>query len=164
MEELAVRRLIGMGAIAFLVLAVAVPLTSASATPVTRHVDGSVVVLEPAFNRTWLARFEVRTTPSGAVQFGYFELYVIGGDPAGEIHEFTVDHVNYYKTPSGAQGATLQMQECKIVPPSQPCFYSPYQVSDGSTVGKGDTLMGQLGWTVQSGNISIYSTGGQNGQ
>ena len=160
------RRLIAIGAVALLVLA-AVPLVNASTPPatgmalVTRHVDGSVVVLENP-GRTWLARFEVRTTPSGAVQFGYFELYGIGGDVQGQIHEFTVDHVNYTRTASGAQGATLDMQECVIIP-SRPCFPSPYQVSDGSTVGQGDTFMGQLGWTVQSGNISIYTTIGQNG-
>jgi len=83
---------------------------------------------------------------------------------AGQIHEFTVDGVDYYKTSSGAQGATLHMQECKIVPSVPPCFDSPYQLSDGSTVGKHDTFMDQIGWSVRSGNISIYSTGGQNGQ
>ena len=56
------------------------------------------------------------------------------------------------------------MQECIIVPPQPACFDSPYKVSDGSTVGKHDTFMEWLGWTVKSGNISIYSTGGQNGQ
>jgi len=156
------RRLIGIGAVALLVLAAAVPLTSAGTTPVTRHVDGSVVALEPG-GATWLARFEVRTT-SGLVQFGYLELYGIGGEVAGQIHEFTVDGVDYYKTSSGAQGATLRMQECRIIPTESSCFASPYQVSDGSTVGKHDTFMGQIGWTIQSGNISIYSTGGQNGQ
>lgn len=156
------RRLIAIGAVALLVLAAAVPLTSAGTTPVTRHVDGSVVVLEPG-GRTWMARFEVRTT-SGVVQFGYLELYGIGGVVAGQIHQFSVDGVDYYKTASGAQGATLRMQECTIVPSVQPCFASPYEVSDGSTVGKADTFMGQIGWTVQSGNIAIYSTGGQNGQ
>jgi hypothetical protein len=151
-----------MGAIALLLLAVAVPLTSASTTPVTRHVDGSVVVSESA-SRTWLARFEVRTTPAGDVQFGYLELYGIGAEQRGEIHEFTVDHIDYWKTSSGAQAATLYEQECIIVPPT-PCFSGQYLVSDGSKVGQADTFMPQLGWTVQSGNISIYSTGGQNGQ
>jgi hypothetical protein len=153
------RRLIAIGAVALVVLAAAVPLTSAGSTPLTRHVDGSIVVLEPG-GRLWMARFEVRTT-SGAVQFGYMELYGIGGDPAGEIHQFAVDDVDYYKTPSGAQGATLYMQECKIVPSAPPCFYSPYELSDDGT---DDTFMDQLGWTVQSGNISIYTTGGQNQQ
>jgi hypothetical protein len=157
-----VRRLMVMGAIALLVLAAAVPLTSASTTPVTKHVDGSIVVSENA-NRTWLARFEVRTT-SNVVQFGYLELYGIGGEVAGQIHEFSVNHVAYYKTASGAQGASLGMQECVIVPSQPSCFDSTYEVSDGSAVGQGDTFLGWLGWTVQSGNISIYSTGGQNGQ
>ena len=157
------RRLIAIGAVALLVIAAAVPLTSAGTTPVTRHVDGSVVVRNETADQTWLARFEVRTT-SGVVQFGYLELYGIGGSVPGQIHEFTVDSVDYYRTSSGAQGATLRMQECKIVPSVPPCFDSPYQVSDGSTVGRHDTFMGQIGWTIQSGNISIYSTGGQNGQ
>lgn len=156
------RRLIAIGAVALLVLAVAVPLTSAGTTPVTKHVDGSVVVSETA-SRSWLARFEVRTT-SSVVQFGYLELFGISGEVAGQIHEFSVDGVDYYRTPSGAQGATLRMQECRIVPSEPPCFSSPYKVSDGLTVGQGDTFMAWLGWTVQSGNISIYSTGGQNGQ
>jgi hypothetical protein len=156
------RRLIAIGAVALLVLVAAVPLTSAGSTPVTKHVDGSVVVLEPG-GRTWLARFEVRTISSN-VEFGYLELYGIGGAVAGEIHQFSVDGVDYYKTPSGARGATLDMQECKIVPSDPPCFFSPYQVSDGSAIGQDDTFMGQIGWTVESGNISIYSTGGQNQQ
>ncbi|MFI5258139.1 MAG: hypothetical protein ACHQ01_00795 [Candidatus Limnocylindrales bacterium] len=156
------RKLIVIGAVALLVLAAAVPLTSASTTPITKHVDGTIVVSENA-NRTWLARFEVRTT-SDVVQFGYLELYGIGGEVAGQIHEFTVYHVDYYKTASRAQGATLRMQECLIVPSRPACFDSPYEVSDGSAVGQNDTFMGQIGWTVQSGNISIYSTGGQNGR
>lgn len=153
------RRLILVGAAALLVLAAAAQLTSASTTPLVRHVDGSVVVSENP-SRTWLARFEVRTTADGGVQFGYLELYGIAGDPAGQIHEYTVDAVDYYRTPSGAQGATLHMQECIIIP-STPCFPSDYAVSDG---GQNDTFLGWLGWTVTSGNISIYSTGGSNGQ
>lgn len=153
------RRLIALGAVALFILAASVPLTNAATTPVTRHVDGSITVLEPG-GRLWLARFEVRTT-AGVVQFGYMELYGIGGDPAGTIHEFTVDGVDFYKTPSGAQGATLHMQECIVAPDPQPCDSSPYELSDG---GLNDTFMPQLGWAIQSGNISIYSTGGQNGQ
>jgi len=163
-----VRRFIVVGAVVLLVLAAAVPLTNASATPVTtavtKHVDGSVVVWEPTDGgRTWLSRFEVRTTPSGTVDFGYFELYGISGDVMGQIHEFSVYHVDYYRTPSRAQGATLSMTECVIIPPT-PCFPSPHQVSDGSMVGQGDTLMSQLGWVVQSGNVSIYTTSDQNSQ
>jgi hypothetical protein len=41
------RRLIAIGAVALLVLAVAVPLTSAGTTPVTKHVEGSVKVITP---------------------------------------------------------------------------------------------------------------------
>jgi hypothetical protein len=156
------RRLIAVGAVVLLVLAMAVPLASAGSTPLMRHVDGTVVVAEPG-DRTWFAKFEVRTTPEGVVQFGYLELYGIGGGPAGEIHQFTIDAVEYYKTDSGARGARLHMQECRIVP-SQPCFYSPYEVSDGASVGEDDTFMGQIGWVVQSGNISIYSTPGQSQQ
>jgi hypothetical protein len=153
------RRLFAVGAVALLlVLAAAVQFTSASTTPVIKHVDGSVMVAESP-SRTWLARFEVRTT-SGVVQFGYLELYGTGADQLGEIHQFTVDSVDYYKTPSGAQGATLHMQECIMIP-ATPCFPSEYTVSDG---GSNDTFLESLGWTVQSGNISIYSTGGQNGQ
>ena len=162
------RRLLAIGAMALLVLAVAVPLTSATTTPLTKHVDGSVVVVESP-TRTWLARFEVRTTPAGVVQFGYFELYGIGQDQLGEIHEFTVDKVDYFKNPSGAQGATLWMHECLIVPkPGTPPYCwddgNTYSVVDGSVIGQADTFMGTYGWVVDSGNISIYSTGGQNSQ
>jgi hypothetical protein len=65
--------------------AAAVPLTSAGTTPVTKHVDGSIVALEPG-GSTWMARFEVRT--SGVIRFGYLELDGIGGEVAGQIHEF----------------------------------------------------------------------------
>lgn len=155
------RMLKAAGAAALLALAV-VPLANAVTAPAVTgmSVAGSVVVLEPG-DRTWMATFEVQTTPSGAVQFGYLELYGIGGAPAGEIHEFAVDDVDYFTTASGGQGATLHMQECKIVP-SQPCFYSPYVISDGSAVGAGDTFMPSLGWAIQSGNISITPTPADN--
>ena len=167
------RRLIVLAAAALLLLAL-VPVTSAATTTVTtRHVDGTVKVYEPAHGgREWLARFEVRTTPAGDVQFGYLHLYGItadnneGGNNAGSIHEFSVNHVDYYRTASGGQGATLHMEECVIIAPeavpSYPgtCFPSTYDVSDGSP----DTFLSTIGWTVESGNISIYTTGGQNSQ
>jgi hypothetical protein len=160
-----VRRIIAIGVVALLVLAVSVPLTSAGTTPVTKHVDGTIKVYEPALSREWLARFEVRTT-SGVVQFGYLELYGLTGEVAnpneGQIHEYSVKSVDYHKTPTGAQGATLHMEECIINPPT-PCFDVDYHVSDG---GSADTFLDNVvpSWQVVSGNISIYSTGGQNGQ
>jgi hypothetical protein len=159
-----VRRLVAVGAVVALLLIAAVPFVSAGTTVPTKHVDGTVKVYEPSLDRYWLARFEVRTTP-GVVQFGYLELY--GNTPKdeghpdgnlGEIHEFDVTGVDYYKTPTG-QGATLFMNECIMVPPT-PCFESNYTVSDGSP----DTFLANLGWSVESGNISIYTTGGQNSQ
>jgi len=171
------RRFIVLAAAVLLVLAM-VPITSATTTTTTtKHVDGTVKVHEPYYGgREWLARFEVRTTPSGDVQFGYLHLYGItatntaGGNNAGSIHEFSVNHVNYYRTETGQSGATLYMEECIIskpesepVPPSQ-CFPSNYMVSDGAAVGRTDTFLGNAGWTVESGNISIYTTSGQNSQ
>ena len=53
------RRLIAIGAVALLVLA-AVPLTSAGATSVTKHVDGTVSIWEPGKDSNdpiWMARF-----------------------------------------------------------------------------------------------------------
>ncbi len=153
------RRLIAVGAIALLVLAV-VPLTSAGTTVTTKHVDGSVRVIEPNSGSEWLARFEVRTV-SGAVEFGYFELYGITPDlNLGQIHVFDVSGVDYYRTLTGARGATLHMDECIMIPET-PCAYSPYEVSDG---GADDTFMPELDWEIESGNISIYTTGGQNTQ
>ncbi len=160
------RRLITVGAIALFVLA-AVPFVSAGTTPVTKHVDGTVKVFEPALSREWLARFEVRTT-SGVVQFGYLELYGLTGgvdEPnVGQIHEYSVKSVDYFKTPTGAQGAMLHMEECIINPPSG-CLDFPvdYRVSDG---GSADTFLDNVNpaWEVVSGNISIYTTGGQNSQ
>jgi hypothetical protein len=156
------RRLIAIGALALLALAT-VPLTNAGTTVATKHVDGTVKVYEPTFSREWLARLEVRTT-SGVVQFGYLELYGLTGEGdypnAGEIHEFSVEDVDYYRTPTGAQGATLTMEECIINPPT-PCFGSVYTVSDG---GSRDTFLANLSWEVESGNISIYTTAGQNQQ
>ena len=157
------RRLIAMGAVAILALA-AVPLTNAGSTAVTRHVDGNIIVSNPG-PQTWMARFEVRTG-GDAVQFGYLELFGIGGDVVGQIHEFAVYKVDYFKSPSGAQGATLWMSECRIIPAESPCTDTAdaYSVIDGSAIGQNDTFMGTYGWTVDSGNLSIYSTGGQNTQ
>ncbi len=157
------RRLIAIGALALLVVAT-VPIASADTTVATKHVDGTVKVFEPALNRTWLSRFEVRTTPSGEVQFGYLELYGLTGKVrqpnAGQIHEYSVKSVDYYTTPTGAQGAKLHMEECVINPPGS-CFDVEYWVSDG---GSTDTFLANAGWQVVSGNISIYTTGGQNQQ
>jgi hypothetical protein len=154
------RRLIAIGAVALLVFA-AVPLTSADTTPVTKHVDGSLVVLSPG-GFEFIARFEVRTTPSGVVQFGYMELFGINRPVGGKIIQFTIKHVDYSKTASGAQGATFSdSQECRMTP-WQACFPSGYYMTDGSGVGEPDTFLGN--WTIESGNISIYTTGGQNEQ
>jgi hypothetical protein len=172
------RRSIVVAVIALVVMVV-VPFASAGTTVTTRHIDGSVKVLEPArsgvpINRYWLARFEVRTTPDGAiVQFGYMHLYgitsAISGSNAGAIHEFSVSSVTYSKTPTGLR-ATLHMEECTILDEqAHPggCGTSDYEVSDASP----DTfnpvgLTGSETWSVVpgSGNISIYSTGGQNTQ
>ena len=170
------RRLIVLAAAALLVLAL-VPMASAATTSTTtKHVDGTVKVFEPSRPgvpnaRYWLARFEVRTSPDGAtVHFGYMHLYgITPGNNAGAIHEFSVSKVDYSRTAAG-QRATLHMEECIIigeplpVPPSQ-CFPSNYRVSDGSP----DTfnpvgLTGTEAWSVYSGNISIYTTSGQNSQ
>ena len=170
------RRLIVLASAGLLVLAL-VPMASAATTSTsTKHVDGTVKVHEPArpgvpYPRDWLARFEVRTSPNGAtVYFGYLHLYGITPDNnAGAIHEFSVSKVDYSRTATG-QRATLHMEECIIsgealpVPTSQ-CFASDYQVSDGSPntfnpVG----LTGSATWSVDSGNISIYTTSGQNSQ
>ena len=72
--------------------------------------------------------------------------------------------VDYYKTSTGAQGATLHMEECIIIPAAE-CFTDvdeAWPVSDGSP----DTFMDFVGnaWTIKSGNISIYTTAGQNTQ
>ncbi len=162
------RRLIAIGALALLVLAV-VPFATAGTTVLTKHVDGTVTVFEPALDREWLARFEVRTTPGGDVQFGYLRLYGITNDStvtnannAGAIHEFGVTHVDYSRTATG-QVATLSMEECIISDQQQTvgdCFPSTYDVSDGSP----DTFLADAGWVVKEGNISIYTTGGQNSQ
>lgn len=151
------RKLIAIGALTLLVILM--PFASAGSTPATRHVDGTVKVYEPSQDREWLSWFEVRTT-SGKVDFGYLELYGITPDNnLGEIHEFIVNAVDYYRTSWGAVGARLHMEECIMQPPT-PCFESEYEVSDGAN----DTFLANIGWEVESGNISIYTTGGQNQQ
>jgi hypothetical protein len=157
------RRILTTLAAALLLAAVAVPMASAGQSTTTKHVDGTVRVQESNDGQEWLARFEIRTTPSGAnVLFGYLELYGITPDAnLGQIHEFSVDHVDYYRTSSGARGATLWMVECVIDPPTE-CYglSDDYRVSDGSP----DTFLANGGWSVVSGNISIYTTTDQNGQ
>lgn len=170
------RRLIVLASAALLVLALVPMASAATTTTTTKHVDGTVKVFEPARDgvpnaRYWLARFEVRSSPDGAtVYFGYMHLYGITPDNnAGAIHEFSVSKVDYSRNATG-QRATLHMEECIIsgealpVPPSQ-CFVSNYRVSDGSP----DTfnpagLTGSATWSVDSGNIAIYTTSGQNSQ
>jgi hypothetical protein len=154
------RRLIAAGAIALLTLA-AVPLASAVVAPplTTTIIDGSVFVTENE-SRSWYSRFEVRAT-AGAVDFGYLEIDGLPGTSAGEIHQFLVESVELYTTTAGARGAILHMQECRIIP-SEACFSSDYQVSDGSAVGQDDTFLDNLGWTVTAGNISIREVAADN--
>ena len=160
------RRLIAIGALALLVVGV-VPFTSAGSTVTMKHVDGSITTSEPTNGHAWIARFEVRTRPSGAVDFGYLELYGIPGSTVeGQIHQFTVEGVTYFKTASGAKGATFHLTECVIVPVSAPCGdpSDVYVVTDGAAVGEPDTFVAGLGWSLDSGNISIYTESGQNSQ
>ncbi len=159
------RRLMAIGALALLMLAAAVPLTSADTTPVTVHVDGTITTSEFYTNHVWIARFEARTTPAGDVQFGYLELYGIGGDVKGQIHEFTIKHVRYF-TDARGKGAAFDVSEYAIIPADGYLGTGGdvYVVTDGAAVGKPDTFVAGLGWTRDSGNISIYSTGGGNQQ
>jgi hypothetical protein len=88
------------------------------------------------------------------------ELYGINQPVGGKIIQFTIKHVDYRKTASGALGATFSdSQECRMTP-WEPCFTSGYYMTDGSAVGKPDTFLDN--WTIESGDISIYTTGGQN--
>jgi hypothetical protein len=136
-------------------------LASAGTTTSTRHVDGSLVVLSTG-GYQFIARLEVRTTPSGEVQFGYMELYGINTPVGGKIIQFTISHVDYYMTASGAMGARFSdSQECRMTP-WEPCFPSGYYMTDGSAVGQPDTFLGD--WVIQKGDISIYTTSGQNTQ
>ncbi len=141
------------------------PSASVDTTVVTKHVDGTIKVHEPNWGgRDWLARFEVRTA-SGAVQFGYLELYgLTAGQNLGQIHEFSVKSVDYDKTSTGAEGATLHMEECIIIPAAE-CFTGvdeAWHLSDGSP----GTFMDfkDNPWTIKSGTISIYTTSGQDSQ
>ena len=171
------RRLTVLLAAALLVLALVPIASAATTTATTRHVDGTVKVLEPARAggpdelRYWLARFEVRTSPDGTkVYFGYMHLYgITPNNNAGAIHEFSVKSVNYYRTPTGP-GASLVMEECIIVDAeSDPgaCLDSNYDVADASPDAfNPQGLSGAATWSVVPGfgNISIYSTSGQNSQ
>ncbi len=159
------RRFIAAGAVIALLVLTAVPFTSAGTTVAMKHVDGSITTHELSTDHVWIARFEARTTPAGAVQFGYLELYGIGGSVRGEIHEFRIDAVHYFRDARG-QGAAFDVTEWRIVPDEAYIGEGGgvYTVTDGATVGKPDTFVAGLGWTVDSGNISIYTTNSQNVQ
>lgn len=158
------RRLLVLAAAALLVVAMLPLAGSATTTVTTKHVDGTVVVTEANGTDAWLARFEIRTTPSGTVQFGYLALYGIGGIKTGQIVQMAVDRVEYYRAASGAPGARLYMREWGISPEFNYVPNDVYDVTDGASVGVSDTFLGSSGWTVGSGNISIYTTSGQNMQ
>lgn len=158
------RRLLAAGAVIALLVMAAAPFTSAGTSVTTRHVDGSVTVHEPSLDRDWLARFEIRTTTSGDVLFGYLELYGITpvttehpDGNLGQIHQYVIHHVDYARTATG-QAATLRMDECIMIPQTA-CQHSDYDVADGP-----DAFLSNAGWSVVEGNISIYSTTGQNAQ
>jgi hypothetical protein len=95
------------------------------------------------------------------VWYGWFELY--GLTPTvnqGQIHVYDVKGVTYSRTATG-QGAVLHMDEYGGV---LDVGHVDYDVFDGSPNGSRDTLLSAIGWVRETGNISIYSTGGQNGQ
>ncbi len=157
-----------------LLVAALVPAASAATTPVVRNVAGNVIVqLQADHSVMGVFRFEVRTTASGSVQFGYYQTTgLTNWIPGNEGSLATVDAVRFFKAASGAPAAELSGQECgfPVANPATPC--GPYHVivTDGASIHQPDTFCGnpitQPGdWNlctyrfdVYDGDIAIYET------
>ena len=158
------RRFVAIGAAALLMLAIAVPLATASTTTTPRTVTGSFIGAYTGAgadgNLKVVFRFEVRTDASGAVTFGYYQQ-----QPLGSVFLSTlavVDSARFFRDARGAKAAELRLTECE--PTSGDCNpQAVVTVSDGAP----DTFCGgeacQWPYSVDDGNIAITS-GGQNGQ
>lgn len=161
------RRLSVFGALALLVLAL-VPLASATPAPANRYVAGNIkVVVTGDASLTGMFQFEVRTSPSGALQFGYYQTDAMTGWWAGSRSHATVNDVTFFKAESGADAARLGGVECSIANPDPTvigqCGEYALIVTDGAAVDEADTFCGgppddpcRFRFDVVEGDITIY--------
>lgn len=160
------RKFVGIGAAALLMLAIAVPFATAGTTTTPKTVTGSFIgtYTGPGPDLRIMYRFEVRTDASGAVQFGYFQAVPLGSRP--DLNSVAVvDSVRFFRDASGAKAAQLNMTECNA--DSGACNdQAVVVVTDAAP----DTFCGGTPtdtclypFRVDDGNIAI-NMGGQNGQ
>ena len=158
---------------AALLVAALVPAASAATTPVARNVAANIIVqFQPDHSVMGVFRFEVRTTASGSVQFGYYQTSGLTANWPGTGSLATVDAVRFFKAASGAPAAELSGQECgfPVTNPATPC--GPYHVivTDGASIHQPDTFCGNpitkpgdwnlctYRFDVYDGDIAIYET------
>ena len=159
------RKFVAIGAAVLLTLAIAAPLATAGTTTAPKTVTGSFIGTysgDGGGGAPVMFRFEVRTDASGAVQFGYYQQQPLP-DPNGWSSVGVVDSVRFFRDASGAKAARLNITECNIA--SGECNdQAVVTVTDG----KPDTFCGgescQWPYSIDDGNIAIFTTGGQNGQ
>lgn len=162
------RKFLVLGAAALLMLAIAVPMATAGTTTAPKTVTGSFLGTytgaEPLADTPNMFRFEVRTDASGAVTFGYYQSQPVGHPEWSTVA--VVDSVQFFRDSSGAKAARLHLTECAV-----DLGGCNDQVVVVVTDGSPDTFCGgtptepcKWPFSVDDGNIAIFSTGGQNGQ
>ena len=168
------RRLMTLAAAALLVAAL-VPIASAATTPLASNVAGNIIVGVHGDHSTMgVFRFEVRTTASGGVQFGYYQTDTLTGIWPAAREVATVDAVRFFTAASGAPAAEFSGQDCGIPVANAATPCSPYHVivTDGASIQQPDTFCGNpitqsSDWNlctyrfdVLDGDIAIYPTAG----
>lgn len=164
------RRLSILAALALLAL-ITVPIADAAVSKPLMTVEGNVIVaVDSDSSVTGMTRFEIRTTESGKVEFGYYEFQMMTGPFAGGRSEATVEFVKFFSAPSGGRGAEFTGTECGpsdfTNPASTWTCNDAYlvQVVDNAGRGVPDTLCGGLvgqgclfPFSVTGGDIRIFS-------
>lgn len=159
------RRSAILAALAVLALMV-VPVAEAAVSKPLMTVEGNFIgTYNPS--HTLFGRFEIRTTDTGKVEFGYWEGDGMLGAP-GFREDGTVDSVTFFTDQAtGAKGAEFTGTLCTVADPGNPgsvgtCVPYVSRVTDGGSK-TADTFCQDpsvgtcYAWVVTGGDIRIFS-------
>ena len=163
------RRLSILAALALLAL-ITVPIADAAVTKPLMTVEGNVIVeVTGSPEITGIFRFEIRTTETGKVEFGYYQTRALTGFWVGGQSQATVETIKFMTAPNGARSAEFTGEECAPIEPKDPlstwnCGSYMVRVTDNAGKGVPDVLCGgpiggdcPYAFTVTGGDIRIFS-------
>ena len=163
------RRVSILAVLALLAL-IAVPIADAAVSKPSMTVEGNVqVVFAADESLTGLFRFEIRTTETGKVEFGYYQTRTLTGWWAGGQSQATVETIKFLTATNGGRSAEFTGEECgpvDVANPASEWACAPYMVRVTDNAGKGvpDVLCGgpvggdcPFAFSVTGGDIRIFS-------